>query len=637
MGVLDAPPTIAVRRGVNIGFSIALMTDAARAASTPGFGDVILTNDTHTYWRGDGATAGGVSHPTGLSNAEAVRLGIIQPRAHDLVARFRSATTAFRGIGVGNSIVQGSGASSASNTWMYKFTSAVRDEVVIGVANDWSPLNLGVGGSQIVVPMAYVADYLNTAGLVVPGTLRGPKYPYGLLMTMRNDTNTTPAVWNQRARATLRAMLQICEDVVVVSENPQMNYTTGVVTDGAAWLQVSNIMQEIAGEFGCTFVDVWAKWMMEYRAGASLKVRMQDSTHPNDLGHNLIGELVKQGVFTPSLQRGGGAIRDRGGDDPARILMPIASYTPVSVPVATSAVSVVTPTTARQTQLVEGSTVAYSLTTGQTARFDCPLPIYRVRPSVAQGNSAGGELFLDGVSLGTFSSSAGSVLEFPAASLIPATPKPGVVTITPTNAGPLRLFGVQYDCPQVQEQHVTWPGGTESGTWGAATFSAAGVADTAAVRSSSTVADYIDITWYGIYLTFAIQTGAAVGKLTEATDGGSGTTYDGYTAGTASYLYRSTPLMSVGWHTTRLTVATKNASSSANTVAVGLYRTCLPPDSSVGYIAVAQAETVTLGSRWTTATIDRALSGTPYVSGWTSGATTLALGGTGGAIVRLGR
>jgi hypothetical protein len=626
-------------RSVNAGLRVRVLTDAVRQAVTPWQDDVILTSDTHAYYVGDGSTAGGVTSPTGLSTQQAIRLGFLQPRHHDLLSRVRAAAAGWKGLAVGNSIVQGTGASTSSTAWTYRFAALVQAETAIGTVNDWAPINVGVGGSQILVPLGYAADLLNASGAVVAGLSRSTRYGYGLLMTMRNDTTTSMATYNQRARALVRAMLAICEDVIVVSEPPQISFTTGAVLDAAAWNNTARVMQEVAADYGCTYVDVWAKWMLEYRAGADLRPRMNDGTHPNDVGHDMIARLVFQAATAPTVQRSA-PVLDRGVMGEATLTMPVASYTPVTASVGTTAFAgLTTPTTARQRQLAEGSTVAYSLANTQTARFDCPLPIWRVRPVVVQGTGGTGTMTLDGVSLGAaFSASgAGSTLEFPASTYAPGTPAPGVLVVTSTHASnTLRLLGVQIDTPPALDQHAAWPGATESGTWGDATFAATGAASAAAVRSSSTIGDYVDIAWYGIYLTFAVETGTDRGKLTEVTDGGASTEHDAY-ATTGSYLYRSTGLKALGWHATRLTVATKNASSSANTVAVGFYRTCLPPDSSIGYVAMAAGETMPLHGTWRVAAVDRVLSGAPYVSGWTPAATTLTVAGTGAAVVRLGR
>jgi lysophospholipase L1-like esterase len=629
----------AFTRAVNGGLRVRPLTEAQRAAVTPPAGDVIAVSDTGAYYVGDGATAGGVASATGLSTQQAIRLGIIQPRTHDFLSRLRGATAGFKAFAVGNSIVQGSGATTSNDVWTYKLAGYLQAETTVGVTNDWAPVNVGVGGSQILVPIGYAADYLGTDGVVTAGLSRSTRYGLGLVMTMRNDTSTSKATFNQRARVLIRAMTGICEDVAIVSEPPQINYTTGAVLDAGGWANVTQVMQEVAADYGCTYVDVWAKWMLEYRAGCDLRTRMADGTHPNDIGHAMIGQMVFQALMAPVAQRSA-PVLDRGVTGESTLTVPLASYTPVTASVGTSSFSgLVTATTARRRQLAEGSNVAYALTSGQTARFDVPLPIYRVRPVVVQGTGGTGTLALDGVSLGAaFSaSSAGSALEIPANTYAPATPGPGVLLVTSTHASnTLRLLGMQFDTPQALDQHAVWPGATESGTWGDTTFAATGVATGSAARSSAAVGDYVDITWYGAYLTFVMETGTDRGKISESTDGGSTTTHDAYAA-TGSYLYRCTPLQALGWHTTRLTVATKNASSSANTVALGFYRTCIPPEASIGYATVAAGETMQLHGKWRTAAIDRVLSGSPYVSGWTPGATALAVAGTGAAIVRLAR
>lgn len=643
MGILDAPPVSPsiFTRAVNHGIRLRVLTDAERQAITPSTGDVILTSDTHLYYVGDGATAGGVASSTGLTLAQAKRLGIIEPRTRDLLACVRSAgVTGFKGFGVGNSIVAGTGASSSTNSWLFQVAVLLQADTGVGTTSSWAPTNTGVGGVQITVPMGYAADNLGADGMITAGTTRASdSRRYALVMTMRNDVNTSLYVFNERARTMVRGMLQCCDDVIIVAENPQINYTTGAILDAAQWAGITKVMKEVAADYGCTYVDVWQKWAWEAAAGADLRPRMTDGTHPNDVGHSMIAKLVTQAILAPPIQRSA-PVRDRSSATTiAGLAMPIAAYTPVAASVGTSSFSGLTSsTTARRRQTGEVSDVAYGLVNGQTARFDIPLPIYRLRPVVVQGSSVPGTVSLDGVSLGTVGTSNGSTLELPLSVTEPATPAPGIVVVTGTHASTaFRLLGVQVDTPEALDQHAIWPGATESGTWGNATFAATGAATGAAVRSSSTVGDYVDITWYGTYLCFAIESGSDRGKLSEVTDGGATTTHDAYTAGTASYLYRCTTAATVGWHTTRLTVATKHASSSGNLVAVGSYKTCIPPDASLGYAAMAAGETMPLHGKWRTAAVDRVLSGSPYISGWSPAATTIALAGTGAALVRLTR
>ena len=625
-------------RALNGGLRIRPLTDAQRLSLTPPLGDIIMTSDTNLYYVGDGVTVGGVASATGLTLAQARRLNIIEPRAHDFLASLRAASGAgFPGLGVGNSIVQGTGATSASLNWLYLLANKLQVETLVGVTNEWQLSNTGVGGSQILVPLAYVSDLLTSGGIISAGVNRRGRRKLGALMTMRNDVATSLGLWNQRCRTLIRGMLQGVEDIIVVAEPPQITYATGAVLDSTQWCGITKIMREVCADYGVTYVDVWQKWILEAQAGADLRTRMSDGTHPNDIGHRMIADLVMQALLAPTTQAYV-PTRDRASDGIAAMAMPIAAYTPVTASVGTTTVSgLTTSTTARKRELTEGSTVAYSLANTQTIRFDVPLPMYRLRPTVVQGNLSTGSLTVDGVALTSLASSAGSTLELPNNPTMPAVAAPGVVLITCTHAtNPLRILGLQVDVPEALDQHPTWTGGTESGTWGDATFAATGVASGSAVRSSSTIGDYIDISWYGTYLTFAVETGTGRGKLTEVTDGGASTTHDGY-APTASYLYRCTPVQTVGWHTTRLTVAAKNVASSSNLLAVGFYKTCIPPDASLGYVAMGNAEVMALHGRWRTATIERVLSGSPYVSGWSPNSPTVTLGGSGTAIVRLQR
>jgi lysophospholipase L1-like esterase len=640
MGLLDAPPVspALVRRATNAAYSVQVVTDAARQAMTPGPNDIVLTSDAFTFWIGDGATVGGVAHSTGLTNQQAVRSGIIQPRTRDLGARIRTASAAFGGLGVGNSIIAGTGSSSASNTWLWKVQVALQAATSIGTASSWFITNVGVGGSQILVPLGYAADHLTSAGAVQASLTRTSRPAYALVMTMRNDLTTPAQAWVERCRTLIRGLQSAVDDVIVVAEPPRITYATGVIEDGPAnnWSLISSLMQEVCADYGCTYVDVWTKWVAEAQAGADLRLRMVDGVHPNDVGHAMIANLVAQAMLMPVVQTAGRS-RDRASTEVGQFAVPVASYTPVAASVSpTSFSGLSSATTARRVQLAEGANNALQLTTGQTARYDIPLPIYRIRPIVVQGNAASGSMAIDGATLiASISASAGSPLELPGGNGVPSTPRPGVIVITGTSTAPLMLLGVQVDTMQAADQHAAWPGATESGTWSAQTFAATGAASGQAVRKSSTVGDYVDITWYGTSLCFAVETGTDRGMVTEVTDGGSTTTHDGY-ASTASYLYRWTGAKAVGWHTTRLTVTTKNASSSGQTIALGNFKTTIPPDASIAYVAVSGGETMPLHGRWRVAAIDRVVSGSPSLQ-WTPSATSLVVSGSGVAIVRLER
>jgi hypothetical protein len=193
--------------------------------------------------------------------------------------------------------------------------------------------------------------------------------------------------------------------------------------------------------------------------------------------------------------------------------------------------------------------------------------------------------------------------------------------------------------PNLSETHGIYPYATETGTWPDTTLTSSTFNVSALPgRSSSTVADTTVLTFYGSTFTFWYATGSDKGKFSYAVDGGGATTVDAYVAG-SEQVVSVTPAKNLteGWHTVTLTVVTKNASASANTVKFGGFCTSVhSPDPGSEYISIGQGETVQLLECWKRASIDRVLSGSPTLQ-FTPNAATISLGGTGAALVRLSR
>lgn len=638
MGVLDAPGTspLATRQIANRGAGLTLLTDAQRSAYTPAVDEIVYATDTAAFYAGDGSTVGGVASTLGLSASQLVRLRFIQARHSRFLSRWDDRVAGFKGTGYGNSLVQGTGASTSSTNWLFRLAvKLAAGSSALDTNNNFAPSNDGVGSSLIYAPMSYAADRVTSAGNLVVSTVRGTDRSYALLMSMRNEASASMSAvttWPQLLRVTLRQLKRAHGDVLMVTEPPLINITTGVVLDATAWLNLWAVTGRVCADEGVTLVDFWAYAMWLYAQGVDLRPFSSDGTHPNDAGHDLIAALVYQALFTPrgaSVDAGtSGSLRE------ASLGMASVVYDASVAPASVATVSsFATTSTARKNETGEGTTSAYSVASAQTITFHCPLPVYRVVIQYVQGGSATGTATFNGVSAGSLSSSSSSVVIEIAAPSTVAAPAPGKLVITGT-ANTLKILGVTFITADPVDQHNTWPGAVEVGAWSSATFGGAGMATGVAARSSASVGDTLTVPWYGTRLTYAVESGTSFGKVTEVTDGGSATTTDCYST-TSEQTFIATPVVTEGWHSTVFTVATKNASSSGNAVKIGLLKTILPPSSRVAFVSVGSGEVMPLPGKWRSAALAETISGTPVLR-WTPYASTITLTG-GAAIVRLER
>lgn len=643
MGVLDPPPQsrAAVARAAARGGGLTLLTNAERLLYTPGRDETVYTTDTTVFYVGDGSTAGGLTtYPTGYTEAQLKRQGWIQPRHRLLQPRLRSTSVGIPGACYGNSIVQGTGSSVTATTWPYATAARLQAFTGVGVVNDWAPLNFGVGGSIIHQPLGYSADVLvGTVGTAQVATDAPTSRAYAVLMSLRNETSLGGPAMAGLLRQTLRNLQRLYDDVFLITDPPQHNHTTGVITDGASFEARRKAAQDVCAELGVTFVDFWSKMRWEYDQGVDLRALSSDGTHPNDDQYRMIADLLFAAMMASPVYSPAPVLREgTTSQENAVALFTGAATSTTGGALSTGALAgLTTASTVRRRKMVEGSTVAYPLTTGQVLIFESPIPVWGVIPVAVQGSTGFANGTWNGVALSsTVDASAGSVLERPNPFGF-STPAPGRLVLTGASVQTLQILGVTWQAQDVGDQHDVWPGATEVGTWSSSTLAGVGMGNGATVRTSDTVGDTLTVSWFGTQLAYGMQAGTDQGAVSVVTDGGTAVPHDLYLATATQQLFKATALVSQGWHTTVFTIAAKNGSSSANTVKLGMWRGCVAPSSRMIYVALEGGETMPLIGRWRTATLDRVLSGTPYVSGWVERATNLVGASTGAAIVRLER
>jgi hypothetical protein len=117
-------------------------------------------------------------------------------------------------------------------------------------------------------------------------------------------------------------------------------------------------------------------------------------------------------------------------------------------------------------------------------------------------------------------------------------------------------------------------------------------------------------------------------------------TDDLYTAAADAVQFRNSisgvGFLTTGWHTMVITTLTKNASSSGQSVGLAAGRSFTrEPDQSTMLVPCESGQPTYVNDYWTTAVVDRVLSGTPVLR-WKPGDVSITLTG-GDAMVRLWR
>lgn len=661
---------------VNSGAFVTLKTDAQRLTYTPAAGEIVYATDTHLFYTGDGVAVGGAASDCGFTARQLQRLGVIAPRHRRYLSALRFAVSSGSTaniphvVAIGNSIVQGSGASVAANAWVPVLGAKLQAYTALGTASQWSPVQYGDGGSTVATADSFLADaQAGTYATPTRSTLWNTSPTAVLVMDMRNDpTYTSAADYALLLRVALLQIKRHNADPVLVIEPPEINATTGAVLDNASnWTPYYQAALQAAADEGATVVDAWAFFGLLQRQGVDLRPLMYtDGVHPSDAGHALIASLVFECLTAPPPAPGVG-FTDRAATDGrvsavAGYASAVRSPDTVGTTSANGTTGASTAATARQVQLGQSTSTVYAVPSGGYLLFNSPGPVRGVivsyytdsnntgRPVVSynsvsptgavttgarwDGYQTNGTSTLQNIS-GPYSrqfdwyySTAGQNGTF-------VDEQAGTLEVL-ASGGQIAVLGVTWVMGNESEYHPTWGTRTETGAgWSAGTFAD----NSEPARSDATAGDSVSLPWYGSSLGIDFQTSPSSGEVDVATDGVTVAAQDLYSGGTGrKHVAQVAKNLAEGWHTTTLTVdAAKNASSTGFTVLYGhLAAVTHTPDPSFSYVSLAQGETVSLGDYWKRANIDTVTSGTPAVQ-FSPGKNTLTLSGTGSAVVRLTR
>lgn len=598
---------------------------------------------------------------------------IIIPRHRYLLPALREAvyrqSNAFVpiGAGLGNSNIRGDGASvTATFAWLYVLGANMATWG--GFAGSrWTATNYGIGGANIATPAMFLADaapttYYYPTRSVVSAT----DATYYLIEAVRNSEKYPLDQYAMLLRATLRTCHKQRTDPIVIIDQPTITYATGVITDTQATFgDFADATRQICADEGASVVDVNKYFTMLAAQGVSLiPYYATDGIHLGDAGHAIVATLVQNCMLTPPVSQPQ-LYKNRPVTDGKPCF--ITNYTSASgtATLTTSGTGTMTAaivTTSRKVQLAEGTSQGYVFTVSQTANFVAPAPATGVIVSIYTELATGGNANTGSVYLayaGALIQSGSLVFDGgnPAQSTVAgrqfdvyvkfdnlaaaSNQQMGNLLVSATG-GKVTILGVAFVCPHVTEYHAAYTLATETGTVG---WSDSTIAGGEACRTSATADALGDavatITWFGTDLGILFESAPNAGQVKFSNDGAADSAaLELYTAAAAA-VFRTAVVaknLSRGWHTTAIKVqSTKHASSTGYRVAWGhpvVGDRCPDPDTAL--IFLAQSETMNLPSRWAAARIYEVLSGSPTLR-FTPNATTIALGGTGGAIVELRR
>jgi hypothetical protein len=551
----------------------------------------------------------------------------------------------FRGPYVGNSIMAGSGSSGGSNIIPFVVGTTLQAAIGTDTTNSWSGRPEGVGGTTTADALAYLSDtYDNASGRPTRGAPFSD--PYICILDLRNDVSLLTV---QQSSMLLRLVLQHAKrkgvDAVVVIDPPNVDAGFHILDTQANFGNWADAWRQVAADEGATLVDSWRAFYLldQARPGIlSTYYPAGGGVHPNDAGHAYIGSLIAQAMLAPS-QGYTGAFGGATGDLDVEA---ISSWTSTAGITSLSSVTgLSSATTSRMVQTGEGSAQGYVLSaSGNSVTIPNSVPAQYVLITAMKGPAYSGTFTAQynfvNLNAGAAYTTAGSstVQEFTYVAPVWSTAAAGQVgsTVITWASGTVSILGVTVigECLTGYSDGA-WPNVAETGTWSDAT-----IASLYGARSSATVGDTDVFTWYGSTFQIGYERSTSQGKFTWSTDGGGATTVDAYL--NASAILGTATVgqgLTEGWHTTTVTIATKNASSSGNTVKFGrVSQYDHAPEPAVRFVPLAVGgTTLKLRDRWTRATIDHVLSGAPYINQWVVGQSTLALSGTGSALVRLER
>lgn len=551
---------------------------------------------------------------------------------------------------IGNSIAQGSGASGLTN-WMWRLAARLNTLTNLGVGDAaWTASNYGNGGSEIPIAAAFVAAPVpmnNPNGALPEGIFaQTPRVnqnlyrPWWVLGGARNEVGAYAAApaqalldnYRTMLAATIDALIEARADVVLYSDPPAINASTGVQTTASAQYDqlFVDIQREVARSRGITFVDLYLHWQRLAVQGTDLRTLSNDGTHPNDAGHDVIAALIYQALMFEPLQ-GAGRTQAQNG----RLLW---VYPGTAGRYGGGTINAA-PTTDASTIRNGVLKTQDSFDLGANATVNLEAYAGLVYGVGLLRNTGGAQL--------NFTSTGGAV-------------QAGLNTAFPGLNRERSVLIRQAGARSVSKLWYIAKNASGSGTASPAGLVAVGPLQTGHLRPDATLttavtgwtaatnganpnswdasADGSEFTmeFYGTGALTTLNVGPGMGKMDVYVDGATtaANTLDSYSTGTGTFQYELVKGLRYGRHTLRIKANGKNASSSG--FAQKIYAIIPTDDRSApdGHWIVAQdGLTYNLPGRFEEATISRVIAGTPVLAQDRTLGTVSVTGGS--ALVRV--
>lgn len=551
---------------------------------------------------------------------------------------------------LGDEIMYGAGASSQSNSCIYKLAEGLANYTGVGTATNWLPTNYSVtSGADLASVAAYLADDGDTGPSWNSNQRR--LYKNGWISNRFNGIIMS-AFRNSEDTMTLNQIKELFEmicltvkrkniDMICVFPPPKMDPIYGPA-DSLKWINMGIECKKIASKHSVTWIDAWSDGFLEWcRTGeteSGINVPNIDDTSHQRIANLLIECITSSNVEvytnwnTPTQYRTGRFV-GRYMDTSATSTVNITGYTQNTSVRALS-----------RSQSISAGVSVYSLNSGGSIFFTAPAYCRGAILSLITTPSISGYasvIYANQTEITGVYCNSQIVKEkhvyIPFNNTNNAIGSMGTLSVNAIS-GSVYTQGVTFISDDLTMFNVIPVDKTTTGVWQDTSFSSE------QWTSCSTTGSYLSINWYGSNLAWFHIRGRGRGKYTVSHDNGSTLTFDAYnnSADTDSNQNTNPTLadsefLNEGYHTSVFTVIDKNSSSSGSDVSLSRFRSYSRNlDRKSLKTPVRNTTTYDVLDYWENAFIDTAISGNPYIKGWLPGSTTLSVSG-GDAIVCLTR
>lgn len=483
---------------------------------------------------------------------------------------------AFKTVAVGDSICNGSGASEYAKIWVYQLQLKLQKINNNMTNDDFHVRNNGVGGQTIANIVNYISYDLNENK--APKKAYWNEYKNAIIMTGRNDWQSLSLEdFEYLYRLTVRQFKNNNIDVICCSEPPKLDMTSGNIVDGVEvvngktnnYYEYKEVIKRIAESEGVSFIDIWEE--LKYRKnslGEDIRKYSSDGTHPNDLGHELIANLILEcckGISMPNNTK---------TDDFEEIERRFISqyiYEPYSTSNAELVdVSTVTSYTSRREHVGDSERKAWCIKPGGSIKFPISLIENNIILITAIMKLTTGKIQVQcptGLNVDTRSIMTPFVAEHTYMLRIKNDNYPPTSSVV-INAidGDVYIQNITVITPYLSTKHSK-VNCEKIGTWREEQFT--GDLSSSFLRSSN-IGDKLKIKWFGTNILFNVAKGLNNGRCKITTDGIELGTFDRYMSGNYYFddkIGHIKPL-SLGFHTTEIEILEKNSGSTNNFIGV---------------------------------------------------------------------